>query len=233
MSASLHDNRFPNESEAYRTARNALLESEMALRRQLEAVAAERRRLPLGGEVKEDYLFDEVGVGTAAPNANGRVRLSELFTDGKDSLLVYSFMFGPRMKAACPSCTSILDGLDGEAPHVMQRANFAVVAKSPAARIAAFAEGRGWRNLRLLSSSGNTYNADYHGEGSDGSQWPTLNVFTRRNGQVYHSWASELLFAKSEPGQDGRHVDLVWPLWNMLDLVPEGRGTDWNPRLTY
>ncbi len=233
MSSPLHDNRFPNESDAYRFARNELLESEIALRRQLEDVAAQRRLLPLGGEVKEDYLFDEVGIGQEAPNANRRVALSSLFADGKDSLLVYSFMFGPKMKQACSSCTSILDGLDGEAPHIVQRANLVVVAKSPASRIREFAQGRGWRNLRLLSSSGNSYNVDYHAEGSDGSQWPTLNVFVRRDAKVFHSWCSELLFTKNEPGQDGRHVDLVWPLWNMFDLIPEGRGADWNPRLTY
>jgi predicted dithiol-disulfide oxidoreductase (DUF899 family) len=232
MSPPLHPNRFPNESDAYRTARNELLKSEIALRRQLEDVAVLRRRLPLGGEVKEDYRFDVVSLGGTAPNAD-RVRMSQLFADGKDSLIVYGFMYGPKMKQACPSCTSILDGLDGEAPHVVQRTNLVVVARSPAPRIREFALSRGWRNLRLLSSASSSFNTDYYAEGSDGSQWPTLNVFVRRDGRVYHSWCSELLFTKSDPGQDGRHVDLIWPLWNLFDVIPEGRGTDWNPRLTY
>jgi len=222
--STLHRTRFPNEKPAYRSARDKLLKAEMKLRRDIESVAALRRKLPLGGALKKDYAFDDGG---------GRVRLSELFADGKDSLLVYSFMFGPEMKSACSSCTSILDGLNGQAPHVTQRVNMAVVAKSPMERIKEFANGRGWNNLRLLSSAGNTYNHDYHGETDEGSQIPTMNVFTRRKGGIYHTWSSELLFLKPDKGQDGRHVDLVWPLWNLFDLTPEGRGTTWHPALRY
>ena len=222
--ASLHQTRFPGENATYRAARDKLLKAEIDLRAQVEAVAAMRRRLPLGGPVAEDYAFDE---GT------GRVRLSELFSDGKDTLLVYNFMFGPAMAAPCPMCTSILDSLDGAAPHVSQRANLVVVAKSPIERIREFARGRGWRNLRLLSSAGTTYNRDYHGEAEDGSQWPMLNVFVRRGRRVRHAHGSELLFLRAPRGQDGRHVDMIWPLWNLLDLTPEGRGTSWYPRLKY
>jgi predicted dithiol-disulfide oxidoreductase (DUF899 family) len=142
-------------------------------------------------------------------------------------------MFGPQMAAPCTSCTSILDGLDGQAPHVTQRVNLVAVAKSPIDRILQFTRGRCWRNLRLLSSAGNTYNQDYHGETESGAQIPTMNVFTRRNGRMYHTWSSELLFAPADRGQDGRHVDLVWPLWNLLDLTPDGRGTTWHPKLKY
>ena len=219
----LHTTRFPGEKTAYRAARDKLLKEELKLRRQIEAVAVMRRRLPLGGALKEDYVFDD----------GGAVRFSELFAGGKDTLLVYSFMFGPQMKAACTSCTSILDGLDGQAPHVTQRVNMVVVAKSPIDRIRDYASGRGWRNLRLLSSAGNTYNHDYHGETEDGGQIPTMNVFTRRKGRIYHSWSSELLFVPFDRGQDGRHVDLIWPLWNLFDLTPEGRGTTWHPKLRY
>ena len=220
-----HSIRFPNESAAYRTERDKLLEAEMTLRRQVEEVAALRRTLPLGGEVKEDYEFDEVGGGT--------VRLSELFADGKDTLMLYSFMYGPEMKAPCVMCTSILDALEGEAPHVVQRVNFAVVAKSPAERIEKFARPRGWRNLRLLSSSRNTYNRDYQGEDANADQTPSMNVFARRDGRIRHFWNSELLFAPTEEGEDSRHVDMIWPLWNMFDMTPEGRGEDWYPRLRY
>ena len=221
---SIHTTRFPGERAAYRAARDKLLKEEIKLRRQIEAVAAMRRKLPPGGPLKEDYAFDDEG---------RTVRFSELFTDGKDTLLVYSFMFGPQMGAACTSCTSILDGLDGQAPHVTQRVNLVVVAKSPIDRILQFARGRGWRHLRLLSSAGNTYNRDYHGETESGAQIPTLNVFSRRNGRVFHTWSSELLFAPADRGQDGRHVDLVWPLWNLFDLTPDGRGTTWHPKLKY
>jgi predicted dithiol-disulfide oxidoreductase (DUF899 family) len=216
--------RFPGESAGYRAARDELLEAEKDLRRDVERVAAMRRALPLGGEPPEDYVFD----GAAGP-----VRLSELFDDGKDSLIVYSYMFGPQMKQPCVMCTSILDALDGEAPHVVQRVNLAVVAKSPLERILGFTQPRGWHNLRLLSSANNSYNRDYHAENEQGAQMPIANVFVRRGGKVRHFYATELLYAPSEAGQDGRHVDMFWPLWNLLDLTPEGRGTDWYPRLAY
>jgi predicted dithiol-disulfide oxidoreductase (DUF899 family) len=225
--------RFPNEGADYRARRNALLDAERALRVQLEQVAAMRRSLPLGGQVQEDYVFEEGAADLAGTGAAKPVRLSELFREGTDSLILYSFMFGPDMKQACASCTSILDGLDGNAPHVQQRTNLAVVAKSPLDRIRQFARGRGWRNLRLLSSAKNTYNAAYHGETADGKQMPALNVFVRRDGRIHHTYGTELLYASTEPGQDGRHVDLIWPLWNLFDLTPEGRGATWNPRLTY
>ena len=154
--------RFPGETPEYRAERDRLLEAERDLRRRLEEIAALRRTLPLGGALKDDYIFEE----------DGPVRFSELFGPGKDTLILYSFMYGPQMKEACTSCTSILDGLDGEAPHVRDRVNFAVAAKSPIERIRAFARGRGWRSLRLLSSAGNTYNKDYHAENAQGAQFP-------------------------------------------------------------
>lgn len=229
MSESRHSVRFPGESEAYRSARNELLEEEIELRRHIETVAAKRRSLPLGGEVPEDYVFDEQGEdGTVR-----QVRLSELFAEDKDTLLVYSYMYGPQMPRPCVACTSILDAIDGEAPHVTQRVNLAAVAKSPIERIRQFTDDRGWRNLRLLSSEKNTYNRDYHGELPDGSQMPALNVFVRRDGRIYHSYCTELLFAPADPGQDERHVDSIWPLWSLFDLTPEGRGEKWYPRLSY
>jgi predicted dithiol-disulfide oxidoreductase (DUF899 family) len=214
---------FPGESTEYRVARDRLLDAERELRRQQEQVATMRRDLPPGGPLKQDYVFDE----------GSPVRFSELFAPGKDTLVIYSFMYGPRMKAACPMCTSILDALDGETPHVRDRVNFAVVAKSPLERIRTFARERGWRNLRLLSSAANTYNTDYRAENADGDQLPALNVFVRRNGGIHHFYGTELLYERPDPGQDGRHVDLIWPLWNLFDLTPEGRGADWYPRLTY
>jgi predicted dithiol-disulfide oxidoreductase (DUF899 family) len=232
VATSLQSIHFPNESATYRAARDRLLDAEVALRRQTEAVASLRRRLPLGGEVREDYVFDEAA-DAADLESTRPVRLSELFAPGQNTLVVYNFMFGPKMKAACTSCTSILDGLDGSAPHITQRVSLAVVARSPLRRIREFARGRGWRNLRLLSSAGNSYNIDYHGEDEKGGQLPMLNVFVRRDGRIHHTYGTELLFAASDPGQDARHVDSIWPLWNMFDFTPEGRGTDWYPRLAY
>ena len=231
MTNARRDVRFPGESAAYRAARNQLLDAEIDLRRRIEAVAEQRRNMPLGGEVPHDYVFDEVMAG--GTGKAGRVKMSELFAPSKSTLVLYSFMFGPEMNQACASCTSILDALDGEAPHIVQRVNLAVVGKSPIERLRDFARGRGWRNLRLLSSASNTYNRDYHGETGEGGQLPSLNVFVRRDGVVRHFYNTELLFVPPEKGQDGRHVDLLWPLWNLFDLTPEGRGSTWHPRLTY
>jgi predicted dithiol-disulfide oxidoreductase (DUF899 family) len=216
---------FPGESAEYRTARNELLRAEADLRQRIEDVAAQRRALPLGGPVKEDYTFETMD--------EDPIRLSELFQEGRDSLVVYNYMYGPAMESPCVSCTSILDALDGETPHITQRVNLAVVAKSPPARIREVQRERGWRFLPLLSSARNSYNLDYFGEDDKGAQWPMLNVFTRREGTIYHTYGTELLYAPHPPGMDGRHVDSIWPLWNVLDFTPEGRGTKWYPRLKY
>ena len=233
MNQPLHAGRFPGETSAYRHARDRLLHAEMALRRQMEDTAALRRALPLGGPIPVDYHFDDEGDTPFDTDIERQVRLSDLFEDGKDTLVIYSYMFSPAMAQPCPSCSSMLDALDGQIPHLRQRTNVAVVAKSPIQRIRHFARERGWRHLRLLSSAHNTYNTDYHGETVDGRQLPALNVFVRRDGHIHHSWCSELMFVAPEPGQDPRHVDTIWPLWNMLDYTPEGRGVDWRPRLTY
>jgi predicted dithiol-disulfide oxidoreductase (DUF899 family) len=215
---------FPGESDEYRAARSRLLDAEIELRRSIERVAAARRELPPGGVVPEDYAFEGDG---------GEVRLSELFEPGEHTLAIYSFMYGPEDERPCPGCTSILDSLDGSAVHLTQRINLAVVARSPLERIRAFAEERGWRRLRLLSSAGNTYNRDYLGETPDGDQMPMLNVFVREGATIRHFWGCEILYAPTEPGQNERHVDFIWPLWGLLDVTPEGRGKDWQPSLSY
>ena len=225
--------RFPGENSAYRAARDALLGAEAELRRHVERVADLRRKLPLGGEVVGDYAFQEGAADLDDVTTIRTVRLSELFAPGKNSLVLYSFMYGPAMEKACPMCTAMLDSLNGAAPHAAQRINLALAARSPIERIRAFARARGWRNLRLLSSSANSYNRDYHAEAPDGSQLPMLNVFVKRDGAIHHYYATELLFADPEAGQHPRHLDLIFPLWNLLDLSPEGRGADFFPRLAY
>lgn len=229
----MHSVRFPGESESYRRARDELLRAELDLRRRLEDVAALRRRLPVGGEVPQDYVFEEGAAALDDRETVRPVRLSGLFEPGKDSLILYSFMYGPNMPKPCPMCTSLLDGLNGTALHARQRVNFAVVARSPIDRIRQFARERGWRNLRLLSSAKNTFHRDYHGETPEGDQSPAINVFVRRGGKVHHFYGVEALFVPPEPGQDPRHVDLLWPLWNLFDLTPDGRGADWYPELAY
>ena len=237
--------RFPGESEEYRRERNRLLEAEAGLRRALEAVAAQRRALPLGGVVPDDYRFEEASDGR-------EVRFSELFETGKNTLVIYSFMFprysgdtrpGPEAgetarlplpQTPCASCTSILDSLDGAALHLGRRLNLAVVAKSDPDRIRNFARERGWRHLRLLSSRSNAYNRDYRAETPEGEQMPILNTFVRDGDQLRHTWASELMYAPRDEGEEARHVDSIWPIWNVLDVTPEGRVNEPNfPSLRY
>jgi predicted dithiol-disulfide oxidoreductase (DUF899 family) len=238
---------FPGESAEYRAARDRLLEREIELRRTMEAVAAARRELPPGGRVPEDFVFD----GPGPDGAPAEVRLSELFAPGNDSLMIYNFMFPrsylgdrpgpahgetallPLEEGPCPSCVALLDQLDGAAEHAMQRINFAVVGKAPLARLLTWAHERGWRNLRLLSSAGNTYNRRYFGETEDGSQQPMLNVFHRDGETIRHFWGAELTYAPTEPGQDHRSVGTLEPLWNLFDLTREGRPLDWDEQLSY
>jgi predicted dithiol-disulfide oxidoreductase (DUF899 family) len=212
-------------------ARDRLLQQEVELRRATEAVAAARRELPPGGVVAQDYVFQQAGK-SGTPT---EVRLSELFTRGLDTLAIYSFMFPLALddEGPCPSCTSFLDAFDGAAEHITQRVNLVVVARAELSRILAHAQVRGWRRLRLLSSAGNTYNRDYFGEDAQGAQMPMLNVFRREGEAIRHFWGSELLYAPTEPGQDPRHGDSIDPQWNLFDLTPEGRGTDWYPELSY
>jgi predicted dithiol-disulfide oxidoreductase (DUF899 family) len=226
--------RFPGESEEYRRARDELLEAELELRRQIERVAAQRRSLPLGGAVQTDYSFDE---WDRATDAVRQARFSELF-DGNDTLFLYSFMVVPQEQGLpfvgpCPSCTSIIDAIDGELAHITQRIAFAVVAGAPIDRFREHAESRGWRHARLLSAAGNEYSRDYGAEDSNGFQWPLATVFVRRGTTIHHFWSSELWFAAHDQGQGPRHVDFMWPLWSVLDRTPEGRGSDWEPRLAY
>jgi predicted dithiol-disulfide oxidoreductase (DUF899 family) len=216
---------FPNESHEYRAARDALTLAETELTRKIEEVAALRRNLPPGGLLPEDYVFTEGPADIAAEGPTRDVRLSELF-GRHDSLLLYSFMYGPEMPRPCQMCTSLLDGLDGTAPDMVQRAGFAVVAKSPIGRLRRYAKERGWVNMRLLSSAGSTYNHDFHGEDDQGDQVSRMNAFTRDDGEIRHFWATEQ--TAHLPGQEDRHVDMIWPLWNLLDLTPAGRG-DWHP----
>jgi predicted dithiol-disulfide oxidoreductase (DUF899 family) len=231
----MHDVRFPGESAEYRQARDALLREEAELRRRIETVAARRRTLPLGGEVPTDYAFEEWDEGANEPRT---VKLSELFAPGSESLFLYSLMFNPGpggapLAVACPMCTAMLDGIDGEVPHITRQTAFAVVAKAPIERVRDHGQRRGWRQMRLLSSAGTTYNADYQAEGPDGSQYPFANVFVRRDGAVHHFWGSELWLLPHEPGQDPRHIDFMWPLWSVLDRTPAGRGGQWRPSLEY
>ncbi len=207
----MSDLRYPNESEEYRQARDALLEEEKSLVEKTKALAAKRRELPRGGKLKEDYVFS----GANTENLGNDIKFSALFGD-KDTLLLYAWMFGKSWDKPCPSCTSLVDGFDRAAISVDQNAAFVVVAKAPADRINAWAAERGWSNISMVSAESNSYLTDYNcqsGEG-DAGLWPIMHVFTKKDGEIYHFWGTEL---------QGNHVDTVWPFWNLMDMTPEGR----------
>lgn len=223
--------RFPGESTQYRTARNALLAEEIELRRHIERVAAQRRALPAGGEVPQDYRFE---------GEHGPATLSQMFGD-HDTLITYNWMFGPKRERPCPMCTSLLSALDAEMPDLQQRVAFAVIARGPIERLVAFKKERGWRHLQLFSSGGNSFNRDYANEDPDAGDNPAFNVFTRSGSRsdsssgstLRHFWGDEMGPQTADPGQDPRGAPDPMPLWLMLDLTPGGRGTDWYPKLEY
>ena len=221
--ASQNGVRFPNESADYRRARDALLAEEIELRRQIEKVAAHRRALPPGGAVTKDYRF----IGEAGP-----VSFEELFGE-KQTLAVYSWMFGPERDRPCPMCTSMLSAWDGEAADIEQNMALAVVARSPIERLVAFKAERGWRNLKLYSDPSGEFSRDYHALGPGEREDAAYNVFTRRDGVIRHFWSQEMGAVTADTGQDPRGAPDFMPLWTVLDTTPEGRRADWYPSLSY
>ena len=209
---------IPNESLAYRSAREELLNAEIGLREQVEKVASLRRALPMGGALREDYVFEELIQGRSVNTA-----FSSLFRTESDTLFVYNFMYGPSMDAACAMCVSLLDGLDGQIPHLNKTISTAIVAQHDAKTLNEFAQSRGWKNLRMISSGNNTFNQDYLAE-RDGGQLPMAHVFQRKGPDIRHFWSSEMFYGDWIEGGHARHVDSIWPLWNVLDLTPNGRG---------
>jgi predicted dithiol-disulfide oxidoreductase (DUF899 family) len=222
--AKLASRPFPNEPAGYRAAREALLAEEIELRRHLERVAAQRRALPIGGEVPEDYAFEN--------KDGGQTRLSEMFGP-HDALVTYFFMYGPQRARPCPMCTNFLGPLDANARDIEQNVALAVFGLSPVARMLDFARERGWTALRFFSSAGNDFARDYRGLMDDGTDTAAINVFVRRGGKVFHFWAGETDFATADPGQDPRGAPDLAPLWNILDMTPRGRSPDWYPSLDY
>jgi predicted dithiol-disulfide oxidoreductase (DUF899 family) len=213
--------RFPNESAEYRAARTALLQEEYELRRHLERVAALRRSLPPGGEVKGDYQF---------MGENGASDFAGLFGD-KETLILYSFMFGPERGRPCPMCTNLLGPLDANARDLDQKIALAVIARSTVERLVAFKQERGWQGLKVYQDLNDNYSKAYFGLTPDGSEIPAINVFTRRGGTIRHFWTGEM--TEADAGQDPRGAPELAPLWNFLDMTPQGREADWYPKLTY
>lgn len=212
---------FPNESSEYRQARNALLAEEIELRRHIEQVAAQRRTLPLGGEIPENYTFE---------GEKGTVSITDLF-GGKQTLVLYSMMFGPQRKHACPMCTAMLTSWEGTARNLRERVALAVTARSPIQRLLDFKKDRGWKSLQVYSDGKGDYTRSY--VSSEDGDVPALNIFTRHNSVIHHFWAGEMSGEMADPNQDPRGAPDLDPLWTILDLTSEGRGGDWYPKLEY
>jgi predicted dithiol-disulfide oxidoreductase (DUF899 family) len=213
--------RYPNESAAYRTARNALLAEEIELRRRIERVAAQRRALPLGGKIAKNFeLVSETGPS----------HFSTLFGD-KTTLMVYSMMYGPQRKTPCPSCTSFLSAWNGIAVNLRERVAIVVTARSPIERLVEYKRQRGFANLPFASDLAGEYTRTY--VSADDADMPGFSVFTRQDDVVRHFYSGELSGDMADPGQDPRGAPDLDPLWLMLDLTADGRGTDWYPKLDY
>jgi predicted dithiol-disulfide oxidoreductase (DUF899 family) len=213
---------YPNDSKEYRAARKALLTEEIELRRQIARVAAQRRRLPLGGEARGYEFLDAAGK---------TVTLAEMFGT-HDTLVTYFWMYGPERERPCPMCTSLLGSFDIPARDLTERVALAVLGRSPVSRQLAFARERGWRNLEFYQCIGDDFPRDYRGLAPDGSEWPALDVWARDAKVVRHFWAGES-GGTQDPGKDPHGAPDPTPLWTLFDLTPAGRGTDWYPKLEY
>ncbi len=222
LAASAIGKPYPNDSDEYRTARTRLLAEEIELRRHIERVAEMRRSLPLGGPPPDYQFQDEIG---------RTVGLAELFGE-HDTLVTYFWMFGPQRVRPCPMCTSLIGSLDIPVRDILQKTAVAILGRSPVSRQLAFARERGWRNLKFFQV-GDDFARDYRGLAPDGNEWPALDVWVKRDGAVRHFWAGEMSGEMADPGQDPRGAPDIAPLWNILDLTPAGRGSDWYPKLEY
>ena len=215
---------FPGESDAYRKARRVLLEDEIEFRRHMTRLAEQRQALPEGPIIAKDYRFiDKNGA---------ELGLRELFGD-KNTLVTYFWMYGPQRARPCPMCTNWLGGVNGNGADIKQRVALKILGRSSVERQLAFARERGWRDLDFVQTVGDQYANDLGLINQDGSENPALAVFKRKGDEVRLFWASEMSSEMADPSQDPRDAPDIAPLWSILDLTPEGRGTDWYPKLRY
>lgn len=220
--------RLADESAEYTKQRAELVEAEIALMRQREHVAEMRRSLP-AGPIVENYVFHEGASDLADTQTTHEVRLSELFREGGDALVLIHFMYGGANTTPCPMCSMWADAYDAAARHLRQRTDLAVVAEADVHDLRAWARTRGWRNLRLLSSAGTPFKSDLKMQDENGAQSPGISIFTRDpSGHVRHHYTAEAVMSKDAM----RGVDLLSPVYNMFDLLPKGRG-DFFPSLEY
>jgi predicted dithiol-disulfide oxidoreductase (DUF899 family) len=215
---------FPGETRAYAEARQSLLTEEIELRRHLARVAEQRRALPQGPVIENNYRFID-------PNG-AEVGLIDLFGE-HDTLITYFWMYGPQRQRPCPMCTNLLGPLNGNAADIKQRASLKILGRSPVERQQAFARERGWTFLDLVQTVGDDYARDLGVLTPDGQEYPALVVYRREGTQVRLFWAAEMRGEMADPGQDPRGAPDLAPLWNILDLTPEGRDPHWYPKLSY
>lgn len=214
---------FPNESREYREARTKLLAEEIELRRHIQRVAQMRRALPPGGETKDYRFLDSDGTERHFTDLFGR----------HDTLFTYFWMYGPERERPCPMCTSFVGSLDIPAPDLEQRVAVAILSRSPVSRQLEFARERGWRNLKFYQTVGDDFARDYRALDDEGSEGAIVAVWKRDGDQVRLFWAAEGGPETADPGFDPHLAPDPTPLWNILDMTPGGRGTDWYPKLEY
>lgn len=215
---------FPGESSEYQSAREALLANEIEFRRHMTRLVEQRRALPPGPVIDTRYRFKDAN--------SAELKLRDLFGD-KHTLVTYFWMFGPQRERPCPMCTNLLGSLNGNAADIKQRVALKVLGRSPVERQLAFAQERGWRHLDFVQTIGDGYARDLGLIDAHGFEWPALVVFRREGDDVRLFWASEMSKEMADPGQDPRDAPDIGVLWTILDLTPEGRGTDWYPKLYY
>ena len=223
IDGTLRQTNLKNESPEYLAKREELRRAEIELMHQRERVAELRRSLPPGATL-QDYEFLEGPTSLDEGDAPvKKVRLSELFTAPDRSLVIYQFMFGKKQTKACPMCTAWIDCVNGIAHHLAQNIDVAIVAAADPATLRAHARNRGWDKLRLLSAGENTFKYDLGSEDREGNQDSTISVFSRdANGELRHFYSGHPWLGD---GVKERGIDELNPIWNFLDLTPEGRGT--------
>ena len=229
-STALRQTNLSNEPAEYVAKRDELRMAEIELMRHRERVAELRRQLPKGAIV-QDYVFEEGPATLAEGDSPTRsVRLSELFTGPDRSLVIYHFMYGKKQTKPCPMCTLFIDGWNGVAHHLAQNVDVAIVAAADPPALRAHARNRGWDRLRLLSCGSNTFKYDLRSEDHEGNQDSTVSVFTRdSDGTLRHFYSAHPSMADDIRE---RGIDLLCPVYNVLDLTPQGRG-DWYAELGY
>ena len=230
IQGTLRQTRLTNESAEYRARREELRLAEIDLMQRAERVSALRRGLPPGATI-QDYIFQEGPADLNAGDAPTRsVRLSELFSGPDRSVVVYHLMYGKKQTNPCPMCTMWIDGYNGVAQHLAQNVDFVIAAAADPPALRQHARGRGWHNLRLLSCGSSTFKYDLRSEDESGNQDSTISVFTRdRDGTLRHVYSAHPWMAEDIKE---RGIDLLTPVYNMLDLTPQGRG-NWYAKLTY